>query len=305
MGRPFVLRAQTPQGRRHGQFPRTVRHGSTTEGVQAYQVGVNPPRRAVAEAGAIQRSERRSAPSLLTAWSVVPSGIAVQPAAACCRVSVGVRTVRECAHGSSRLQKSTDGMRPQGGKANSLRPARPSAHEVRVNPCRKLRPGVTSRRSSGGHRAEPARKRRPSSGDPVGGRRSGFTTARRWRASRGWILGAPRAGPPRAGRVGSATGNASDASVPRTAWPNTQAARERAQRASLPMGGLPASQLVTASPKRGTTWGRSRRQRLCGASGESASTGACKRTRHRGGGEPAVRTRASASPMSRDTGGYS
>lgn len=138
---PFA-RAQTPHGRYSNQFPRVGWHGTTTEGVQAYQVGVNPSRRAVVETGAIRRSERRPAPSLLTAWSVDPSGSAVQPAAACCRVSVGVRTVCECAHGSSRLQKSTDGMRPQDGAANSHRIARPSAHQVRVNPCRKLRSGA-------------------------------------------------------------------------------------------------------------------------------------------------------------------
>lgn len=138
---PFA-RAQIPHGRHPNQFPRVGWHGTTTEGVQADQVGVNPSRRAVVETGAIRRSERRPAPSLLTAWSVVPLGSTVQPAAVCCRVSVGVRTVCECAHGSSRLQKSTDGMRPQDGKANSLRPARPSAHQVHVNPCRKLRAGA-------------------------------------------------------------------------------------------------------------------------------------------------------------------
>lgn len=109
-----------------------------------------------------------------------------------------------------------------------------------------------------------------------------------------------------AGRVGSVTGNVSGVSVPRTTRPKTPVARERAQpRFASLRGGLLASQLVTASPKRGTTWGRSRRQRLCGASGESASTGACKRARHRGGGEPAVRSRVSASPENRDTGGCS
>lgn len=38
----------------------------------------------------------------------------------------------------------------------------------------------------------------------------GPSTAQRWRAARGGVLGASRAGPPRADRVGSATGNVSD-----------------------------------------------------------------------------------------------
>jgi len=59
---------------------------------------------------------------------------------ACRRISVGVWATLGCAHGSSRLQKSTGVMRPS-RPANSGHPRGPSAHRVRAKTCRKLRHG--------------------------------------------------------------------------------------------------------------------------------------------------------------------
>lgn len=129
-GVPFE-RARLPHGRCRSSFHATCitgrRHGCLGRSGR----GQSHAGRAVARLGCRKRDRKGAlAPGLLTAQPLVGSsdlfsvrrasagsgrlgGVAGdRPAAACRRVSVGAWFVRRCAQGSSRLQKSTSGMRP-------------------------------------------------------------------------------------------------------------------------------------------------------------------------------------------------
>jgi hypothetical protein len=72
--------------------------------------------------------------------------------------------------------------------AKSGESRRPSAHCVRAKTMSEAAPRRPNRGSSGGRRKK-GRVRSVPSGGSVDGRRFGLTTARRWRAARGWVLG--------------------------------------------------------------------------------------------------------------------